>query len=101
MNKIYKYKIAMTDEQVLVLPEGAQIISIIEQYGKPVVYAMVNTKAQPDQIYNIRTIGTGQAIGDNLSKYKFIGTLSFRNVNLVFHYFIKLMSSELGGKQNE
>lgn len=92
MNKIYKYPIAQTDEQGLTLPKGSQILSIINQYDKPVIYAIVDPNTKQGQMYNIRTIGTGHEIDDDLSKYTFIGTLSFLSGNLIFHYFIRLVS---------
>lgn len=96
MRKIFKYEIEQTDEQVLSLPKGAKILSIIEQYNKPVIYAIVDPNEKEIDNYNVVTLGTGFDVYFELPRpsYKFLGTLSFMGGNLIFHYFYKLVFEE-------
>lgn len=91
MIKIYKYEIEQTDHQTLTLPRGSKILSIIEQYGKPVIYAIVDTDVVLTDNYEIIIVGTGHEINSilNIMYYVFLGTLSFVEGNLIFHYFYR------------
>ena len=92
MITIYKYPIAHTDEQVLTLPSGSQIISVAKQYNNVVIYAMVNPTELLMDSYHVIILGTGTPIEWKILDYKFLGTLAFSNGDLMFHYFVKLVS---------
>lgn len=84
MQKIYKYKIEVIDEQDIQIPNGAEILSVTEQYGDIVLYANVDSEA--DLIpYHISIRGTGHnAVG---LKHKFLGTVKLVDGALMFHVF--------------
>lgn len=84
MQKIYKYKIKVMDEQDIQIPNGAEILSVAEQYGEIVLYANVDPEA--DLIpYHISVRGTGHsAVG---LRHKFLGTVKLADGALMFHVF--------------
>ncbi len=82
--KIFKYPVQMKDRFTLLMPDGAQPISVQMQHGEPQVWAIVNTDAPltPRQFY-LR--GTGHDMGDAIGS-RFIGTFQVDG-SLVFHLF--------------
>ncbi len=88
---IYKYPLAPTDSQILCLPKGAKILSIITQNEAVCLYAEVNTAAVSgaDDRYEIRIYGTGHQLRDDLDDFNFLGTVSLHGGLLVFHIFYK------------
>lgn len=40
--KIYKYPLETADRQKLILPKGAQILTVQEQHGQPYVWALID-----------------------------------------------------------
>lgn len=92
---IGKYKLTVTDRQVLEIPAPATILSVIEQHGDVVLYALLNEKA-PTVTKVIDIYGTGNRIPFERSTYegepqtepgKFIGTVSTANGSLIWHVF--------------
>ncbi|HID92537.1 MAG TPA: hypothetical protein EYP60_00440 [bacterium (Candidatus Stahlbacteria)] len=84
MKKIFKYKLKLVDQQKVVLPAQYQMLSVQEQDGKLVLWAMVPMNT-PDTSTQIRIIGTGNLIeGDPL--LDFIDTVQMPN-GLVWHVF--------------
>lgn len=81
---IYKYPIEITDEQVVMMPEGADIISCQMQYDTPKLWALVNPSATPEP-RTIHIFGTGHPIA--AVPRAFIGTIQKLDGNLVFHVF--------------
>jgi len=89
MKKIYKYPVEVADVQTILLPIGAQILSVQEQKGKPYIWAIVNpeTDSEPRRF---RLYGTGHNIEtDNVLKY--IGTFQLLCGRLVFHLFEEVL----------
>jgi hypothetical protein len=94
MNKIFKYQLEVTDNQVIQMPENAEILTVqvqnIDLKQVPCLWARVN----PDYIkrpYKIRTIGTGHPIEDDFNG-KYLGTYQLTELSeiLVFHVFLKV-----------
>lgn len=88
MEKIYKYPLEITDEQVIMLPTGAKILTIQAQNDIPCFWAMVNPTAPNDMAITIRIFGTGYEIKDT-DYLEYIGTFQIYNGTLVFHVFVK------------
>jgi hypothetical protein len=85
---IYKYTILVCDEFVLNLPVGAKLLSVAEQKGEMVLYAMVIPEL-PLRPVKIRVVGTGKPIPDDMSEFKFLGTIKLYDGKLMFHIFYK------------
>lgn len=86
MKKIYKYPIEIQDEQVVLLPTGAKILTVQTQSGKVFLWAMVNPTMPNDMAVTIRIFGTGHTIQD-ADRLEYIGTIQMCGGALVFHVF--------------
>lgn len=87
MNKIYKYEIDLTDEQVITLPESAKILSIIEQRNHIMLYALVDIEhVNTTTNKKIRIVGTGQQFPDS-ELWDFVSTVSLDGGLFVWHVF--------------
>ena len=84
MNTIHKYRIETTDTQSILMPKGAEILTVQVQYGEPCLWAKVN----PSNDMTLRTIltaGTGHELPSTRTEY--IGTYQLLGGDLVFHVF--------------
>ena len=73
--RIFKYKLSITDEQTICLPQGSRILSVDNQDGVLTLWAMVNTDRPVEPRY-IRIVGTGHEIADKAAaSLEFIGTV--------------------------
>jgi len=91
MKKIFKYTLQVVDEQSVIMPIGAEILSVGLQRGEIVVYALVvpvdENACQQSRRFSVR--GTGHEAG-NLDNYNFLGTvIDDTTRNLVWHIFIE------------
>jgi hypothetical protein len=92
IHKIFKYPIEVTDEQILRLPAGSQILSVIEQRNEMVLYAMVPHPNDYPEVYveyDIRVVGTGHDVKFSTRDFTFVGTVSMYKGGLVFHVFYR------------
>lgn len=87
-NTIYKYPLEIKDEQVVMLPTGAKILTVQAQMDKPCIWAMVNPTAPNNMALTIRIFGTGHTIKDSDS-LEYIGTFQIYGGRLVFHAFVQ------------
>jgi uncharacterized protein len=87
MKKIFKYPIEVVDEQVLVLPLGAKVLSAIAQGDDLVVYALVEPIVEFKKNVEIRIAGTGHEIAFDLQKFKFLNSISMYGGRLIWHVF--------------
>lgn len=84
MKKILKYPLQITDDQTVVMPEGAQILTVAIQHGKVTLWALCpeTRKVQPRKI---EIFGTGNPIPNGTRTY--IGTVLMDGGQLVWHVF--------------
>ena len=88
MKTVYKYPLQHTDEQILEVPVGSQILSVANQSDTIVLYALVDTEVKQMQNISIYIHGTGHVVyGEDIV---FVGTVPFFRGNLMFHVFGKL-----------
>ncbi len=85
MKTIYKYNVTLEDTFELKLPKGAQVLSVQEQYGDPVMWAVIDTEA-PKEKRTFRLVGTGHPIDPELN-LAFIGTFQLDHGDFVGHLF--------------
>lgn len=89
MRKIYKYPVEVADIQTILLPLGAQILTVQEQNGQPYIWAIVDTETDSEP-RRFRLYGTGHNIEtDNVLKY--IGTFQLLCGRLVYHLFEEVL----------
>jgi len=89
MKTIWKYNLEITDEQFINIPEGAEILTIQIQKGKPVLWGLVNDKDK-NETRKIRIFGTGIPIITDWS-LKYIGTYQLLNGDLIGHVFEEII----------
>lgn len=85
MQRVFKYELAVTDAQVVVLPRGAGILSIQAQFDKPCLWALVDQDGAPEN-RTIEIYGTGHSIAE-FEGLTYIGTFQLHGGSLVFHAF--------------
>lgn len=91
MKKIFKFKLEITDEQILSLPLNSRILSVAEQFGDMVLYAVVDTSEDLKEDYKIIIHGTGHPAND-IDNCTFLGTVKMEDGQLMFHVFYKANS---------
>ena len=93
MKTIFKYPLLTEDSQLISIPEGAKFLSVLEQYGSPVAYFLVNPNQEKFPI-EFRILGTGQLIEENyLEDFFYLGTISTRSGQLIWHIFAEKTSA--------
>ena len=83
---IWKYELEITDNQNILMPIGAEILTVQMQDGTPCLWALVNPKAEMESIV-IEIYGTGTDLYDMGTARKYISTFQAENGGLVFHVF--------------
>lgn len=81
---IWKFDLRIADRQQVEMPVGAKILTVQEQHGMPVLWALVNPTA-PTVAREIVLYGTGRAVPDDPGQY--IGTVQQCCGALVWHFF--------------
>ena len=82
--KIWKYKLHITDEQIIELPKWSQVLSVGVQDGDICLWALVNPEEEIGQ-GQIFIRGTGHPCSEEIGG--FYGTVMLRGGALVFHVF--------------
>lgn len=85
---VYKYSLEIKDEQMVLLPIGARILTVQQQNNNIFLWALVNSTASEEQAFTIRIHGTGHAISDS-DELEYINTVQLYGGKLVFHVFVK------------
>jgi hypothetical protein len=82
---IWKFDLATVDIQRIIVPEGAELLSVQIQKQTPYIWALVDsTEREEERI--IRIFSTGYAIEDSLN-LKYIDTYQEMDGDLVWHVF--------------
>lgn len=90
MKRIYKYPLPITGEVTLDMPIASELLSVKEQAGNIVAYAMVDVpdEGEPNTCRKIfRIVGTGHD-ADHLEGFRFIDTVKLMGGGLMFHVFV-------------
>jgi hypothetical protein len=87
MRTIYKYQLKLQDDQVIEIPEGAEIISAREQRGEICIWAIVPVPTEVQMKITVHIRGTGHTMPEGTANTMFIDTVMLPEVNLVFHLF--------------
>lgn len=89
--KIWKYELPIrrsTDSGIfsLEMPAGAQPLCVMEQFGKNVLWAIVDPERDKEPKLFLR-VGTGSDRSFDVGKVKYIGTYYEKSQRLVWHLF--------------
>jgi hypothetical protein len=85
--KIFKYRLEIKDCQTVEIPTE-RILSVEEQNGDVVVYAMVDPEG-PKKKYEFRIVVTGHDLPGDIKTYTFLGSVKLYMGRLMFHVFYK------------
>lgn len=89
MKTIYKYQLDTTDEQTILMPSTAKILTVQMQGLAPCIWAEVDAE-QPKEYRTILTYGTGHSMKSTSQRY--VGTYQIYGDNLVFHVYEEIES---------
>jgi hypothetical protein len=84
--KIWKWELSVADLQIIMMPIGAQVLSVQVHRGAPQLWAMVD-ETSPAEPRTFATVGTGHTMTKNAIYGRFIGTYQLHGGDLVFHVF--------------
>lgn len=84
MRRIYKYSIPIQGRIEIMMPQGANVLSVRMQYGEPWLWAIVDDEA-PMVPHLFRMVGTGHPANDVEGAY--IDQIQMQEGRLVFHLF--------------
>jgi len=86
MSTIFKYHLDIRDEQILYLPAGHKILSVHEQAGSLMLWAIVDPSIEETvpRVIHIRGTGHPMPKGEDV---RFINTVLLLEGSLVFHVF--------------
>lgn len=82
---IYKYPIPIEDAFRLELPEGAEVLTVQVQSGKPCIWAKVNKETNAVERRYFHLHGTGHDLHPSAGRY--VGTFQMYEGALIFHLF--------------
>lgn len=83
---VWKYPLEIVDRQEVDVPAGSTPLSVVLQYGQPVLYVLADPYEPNISVRKILISGTGvNRMG--LEAEKFLGTVVLAGGNLVFHAF--------------
>ena len=83
---IYKYPIKITDEQIVMLPSGAEILTAQFQGHTLCLWAQVEEKLSVAKGRTIEVFGTGQPMSMRYNR-RYIGTAQQSGGSLIWHIF--------------
>ena len=87
MRKIFKYPLQITDFQTIEVKSPAILLSVAEQNNQIMMYAIVDDLEYGIPV-DVRIIGTGLPIKEDIENYKFLGTVKLEDGRLMFHVFV-------------
>ena len=82
---IWKFRLAITDEQSVHLPTGAIPLHADEQFGEVFLWALVDPEAKAAPV-RVRIVGTGHAFEDG-DKWRHFATVLAHGGGFVWHIF--------------
>ena len=83
--KIWKFKLAGAQTQIVKMPEKSEILDIQMQNGTPVMWALVDPESEEIEV-KINTYGTGWEINNDATEDVYLATV--QEGRLVWHFFM-------------
>ena len=89
---VWKYPLAVADEQNIVVPKGSNLLSLMEQNNVPTIYFLVNASAQVKETIAVSMRGTGHPVEREMSSAsQYIGTVSTYSGQLIWHVWARYL----------
>ena len=86
-NAVWKFEIAGTPRQPIIMPKGSIILSVQVQGNQPCMWAFVNTKELENEVRNIAIVCTGHKLPEGIDPRYFLGTYQLNQGSFVGHVF--------------
>lgn len=87
---IFKYNLENIDQQTIVIPFPARVLSVVEQNNDIVLYSIVDDeKDVPTIPVDILIKGTGDVVENNIGLYTFLGTVKLFDGKEIWHVFYR------------
>jgi hypothetical protein len=86
MSVIWKYPLAIVDEQTIEIPEVASVLTVMAQHGQPCLWLHVDP-TQPTYRQRIHIYGTGNPIPETRDSEFYIGSVITHDGTGVWHCF--------------
>lgn len=83
---IFKYTFEIRDITTIVMPEGAKVLSVHQQYEVPTLWALVDLDA-PQIDHRFLIFGTGMGIPPEIGPSAHVATFQMGGGTLVWHMF--------------
>lgn len=88
---IWKYVLKPEVTQDILLPLGAEVLSVQNQFESVCLWALVDPKETQTQTATVDSIGTGHELPEpRMRTRKFLGTVLLSRGGLVFHFFLRV-----------
>lgn len=72
----------------VVMPSGADILTVQTQNGWPTIWAMVRPQNEKiNRIFHVLPTGTAPENDDYISRLRYLGTMQFTSGQLIYHVF--------------
>lgn len=84
MTTIWKYKLNITDRQVIMMPVGAKILAVQVQHGEPCLWARIHPNREEKKRL-IKIYGTGN--NELMDEDRYIGTFQMADGDFIWHVF--------------
>lgn len=92
MITIFKQQLEIIDSQIINVPTNSEILTAQIQNEKICIWFKLDTDIKTKEGRVIKIIGTGNPILETFdTKLKYISTVQFVKLNLVFHIFERLL----------
>ena len=90
VKSIFKFNLETTDSQTVLMPKGAEILTIQNQHEDAELWALVDSNA-PLEERIIEIFGTGHPVHCDMGvERKYIATYQLSGGNYIFHAFERL-----------
>lgn len=84
MKTIHKFRLTLSREQIIMMPQDAKVLCVQEQAGSICIWAEVFTN-EPLVEHHFWVVGTGQEITPDMDAMPYIGTV--QDDRLVWHVY--------------
>jgi hypothetical protein len=87
MKKILGYKLKSLACEYLELPKGATIVSVLDSYGEPTLFAYADMDERETEIRHIYMVETGRPVERKILQGEYLGSISIANYGIVYHFY--------------
>lgn len=87
MKKVMGYPMKETNVDSITMPVGATILTIMEVYGTPTVFAAIDDDQKQEEVRTFHRVRTGMPFDEKIFKMRYAGSFMIQSFGYVFHVF--------------